>query len=197
MREITKLVLVLVLICGISSAALTAARRVLEPRIEKQNDLFIRGPALNRLFAKPAAELLDNKAIFPIDNHPYPIFYLEDGGEITGLAVEAAGSGGYGGDIVVMIGMDMKRDRMLGLEIVRHSETPGVGSQVEKPSFRDQWKNLPINQSVALRTDGGQIDAISGATYSSKAVVNGTNEIANLMSRHRDDIIDSIKAKID
>lgn len=197
MREITKLVLVLVLICGISSAALTAARRVLEPRIEKQNDLFIRGPALNRLLGKPASELLDNKAIFSIDNHPYPIFYLEDEGEITGLAVEAAGLGGYGGNISVMIGMDMRRDKMLGLEIVRHSETPGVGSQVEKPVFRNQWKNLSINERVELRREGGQIDAISGATYSSKAVVNGTNQIVDLMSRHRDDIIDSIRAKMD
>jgi electron transport complex protein RnfG len=197
MREITKLVLVLALICGISSAALTAARHMLEPRIEKQNDLFIRGPALNRLFARPADELLDNKAIFPVDNQSYPVFYLEDGGEITGLAVEAAGSGGYGGDIDIMVGMDMRRDVILGLEIVRHSETPGVGSQVEKPSFRDQWKNLPVNQPVKLRGEGGQIDAISGATYSSKAVVNGTNRIVDLMTRNREDIIDTIKARID
>jgi len=48
---------------------------------------------------------------------------------------------------------------------------------------------------VELTSQGGQIDAISGATYSSKAVVNGTNHIIDLIRRHRDDIMAVIKAK--
>jgi electron transport complex protein RnfG len=195
MREIIRLVLVLVLICGISAAALTMARQTLGPRIEKQNDLFVRGPALERLFGKPAAELLDNKVSLPIGDHLYPVFYLIDEGEIAGLAIEAPGAGGYGGDIVVMIAINLPENKMLGLEIIQHNETPGVGSRVEKASFRGQWKGLAINEPVEMTTRGGQIDAISGATYSSKAVVNGTNQIIDLMSRHKDEIIASIEAQ--
>ena len=195
MREMFRLVLVLVLICVISAGALTAARKMLGPRIERQNDLFVRGPALERLLGRPAAELLDNKINLLINNHLYPIFFLVDEGEITGLAVEAPGAGGYGGDIVVMIAIDLRKNRMMGMEVIQHSETPGVGSKVEKPSFRKQWKDLSVNEPVALTTQGGQIDAISGATYSSKAVVDGTNRIVDLMSRHKDEIMALIKVK--
>lgn len=195
MREMIRLVLVLVLICGISAAALTVARQTLGPRIEKQNDLFVRGPALERLFGKPAAELLDNKVSLPVGDRLWPVFYLADGDEITGLAIEVPGAGGYGGDIVVMIAIDLQKNQMMGLEIIQHNETPGLGSKVEKASFRGQWKGLSINEPVELTTRGGRIDAISGATYSSKAVVNGTNRIVDLMSRHKDEIMASIKAK--
>jgi len=194
MREIARLIVVLALICGISAAALTVVRQNLALKIEQQSDFYVRGPALERLFSKPASELLGNKVSIPIGGNSYPVFYLTDEGEITGLAIEAPGTGGYGGDIVVMIGIDIQTDQIVGLEIIQHSETPGVGSKVEKSSFRKQWKGLIIDESVDLTSRGGQIDAISGATYSSKAVVNGTNQIVDLVNDHRDEIMALIKA---
>jgi len=195
MREIIRLVVVLALICAVSGGALTVARHTLAPRIEQQSDFYVRGPALERLFEKPAAELLGNKIILPVGDQTYPVFYLADGDEIIGLAIEAPGPGGYAGDIVVMIGIDLREKRMIGLEIIQHSETPGVGSKVEKSSFRKQWMGLPVDQSVELTAQGGQIDAISGATYSSKAVVSGSNQIIELMIRHGDEIMALIETK--
>ena len=194
MREIARLIVVLALICGISAAALTVVRQNLALKIEQQSDFYVRGPALQRLFSKPASELLGNKVSILTGDNSYPVFYLTDEGEITGLAIEAPGTGGYGGDIVVMIGIDIQTDQIVGLEIIQHSETPGVGSKVEKSSFRKQWKGLIIDESVDLTSRGGQIDAISGATYSSKAVVNGTNQIVDLVNDHRDEIMALIKA---
>lgn len=195
MREIIKLVVVLSLICGISAAALTLVRNSLASKIEEQSDFYVRGPALERLFDRPASELLSNKIIMPAGDHSYPVFYLTDEGEITGLAIEVPGRGGYAGNIVIMIGVDLQTDKIVGLEIIQHSETPGVGSKVEKSSFRKQWKSLPANKPVELTSRGGQIDAISGATYSSRAVVDGTNQIVNFMNRHRDEIVALIKAE--
>ncbi len=195
MREIGRLVLVLTLICGISAAALTAARQSLGPRIERQNDLFVRGPALERLFDLPASELLGQKVNLALDDETIPVFYLEAEGEVAFLAIEAAGKGGYGGDIVVMIGVDLRSEEMIGIEIIQHNETPGVGSKVERESFRNQWQRIPANDPVALRTQGGRIDAISGATYSCKAMVAGTNRIVELLTNHRDEIIASIEDK--
>jgi len=94
MREILRLIVVLSLICGISAGALTVARLNLASRIEKQSDFYVRGPALERLFGKPAEELLGNKISLPIGDHLYPIFYLTEGSEITELAVEAPGLAG-------------------------------------------------------------------------------------------------------
>lgn len=194
MREIIRLVLVLSLICGFSAAALTMARQSLATRIETQSDFYVRGPALQRLFDRPAEQLLRNKINFTAEGHTYPVFFLSEEGQVKGLAVEAAGTGGYGGDILLMVGIDFETDKIIGMEIIQHSETPGVGSKVEKAGFRKQWQGLPIGAPVRFG-QGGDIDAISGATYSSKAVVTGTNVIVDLIARHRDDILKMIKAK--
>ena len=107
MREIIRLVVVLTLICVVTAGALETLRVQLEPRIEMQEDLNIRGPALASLFGRPAAELLANKIVFHTDEADYPIFYLKDGDKVSSLAVEAAGKGGYGGDVSIMIGVDL------------------------------------------------------------------------------------------
>jgi electron transport complex protein RnfG len=197
MREISKLVLVLSLICGISAAALTVVRISLEERIDMQNDFYVRGPALEQLFQKPANDVLKNKIVFSKDDITYPIFYMTEGDLITGLAIEAPGRGGYAGDIIIIMGIDTEAEKIIGLEIIQHSETPGVGSKVEKVSFRKQWINLSINESVELRTYGGVIDAISGATYSSNAVVDGTNRVKNIINQHLDEIEALIQANLD
>jgi electron transport complex protein RnfG len=197
MREISKLVLVLSLICGISAAALTIVRISLEERIDMQNDYYVRGPALEQLFQKPANDILKDKIIFSIDDETYPMFYMIEGDLITGLAIEAPGKGGYAGDIIIMVGIDTEAEKIIGLEIIQHSETPGVGSKVEKASFRKQWTNLGINESFELRTHGGVIDAISGATYSSNAVVDGTNRIKSIINEHLDEIESLIQANLD
>ena len=195
MREIIKLAIVLTLICGLSATALTIARHTLSDRIEKQNDFYVRGPALQRLFERPAEELLDQKINLEFPDGTYPVFYFKDGDEVTGLAVEAPGGGGYGGPVIVMIGIDHQKEVSLGMEIIGHNETPGLGSRIENTEFRRQWKGLSLRERVDLRSRGGTIDAVSGATYSSSAVVNGTNQVILLLDAYIDEIVAAISEK--
>jgi len=188
MREIAKLVLVLGLICGISAGSLATVRTYLSDRIEKQNDLFVRGPALELLLQQPALAILGNKLILDTPDGPVTLFYKLDSGQASGLAIETNGKGGYGGDISIMLGVDMVSDKLLGLEIIKHQETPGVGSQIEKGVFRNQWLNLSANDPVCLKTDGGTIDGISGATYSTNAVINGSQEALSIFNNSKDRI---------
>ncbi len=196
MREIGRLVLVLGLIGSLSALALSYVREALQPRIERQSDFYVRGPALERLFDTPASELLGNKIVVEAEGRSYPIFYSKHGDELAGLAVEASGQGGYGGDIVIMIGVDLETDKVLGVEIVSHSETPGLGARIEKAAFRRQWKKLVVGEPVALRASGGQVDAVTGATFSSKAMIHGTNLILDLIKNHEEDIRNQI-ARVD
>lgn len=195
MRDILRLVVVLTLICAVTAGALSALKVTLAPKIERQNDFYVRGPALENLFGKPADDLLSNKINYIIDDQTYPVFYTKDNSGVTGLAIEAPGHGGYDGDVYIMIGINLEKNSLMGMEVVRHSETPGVGSQIEKESFRKQWSGKPVKENYALRGSGGEIDAISGATYSSRAVVDGTNRILELIQNHKDDIINQIKTK--
>ena len=194
MRDILKLVLVLGLICGISAGSLAMVRTHLADQIEKQNDLFVRGPALELLLDQPAEDVLGNKLTLDTPEGPVVVFYSLDAEKVSGLAIETRGKGGYGGDIAVMLGVDMSSNTLLGLEIIKHQETPGVGSQVEKAAFRNQWVKRAADDPVRLTTEGGSIDGISGATYSTKAVIDGSQQAQNLYAANRDRISELVQA---
>ncbi len=193
MREIAKLVLVLGLICGISAGSLATVRTQLADRIEQQNDLFVRGPALELLLQQPAQDILSNKLVIESPEGSALIFYTMESGEVNGLAIETIGKGGYGGDIALMLGVDLKSNQLLGLEIIKHQETPGIGAQIEKTAFRNQWSKKSANDPVSLIADGGTIDGISGATYSTKAVMDGTQKALSTFKNSKDRISELIE----
>ena len=61
------------------------------------------------------------------------------------------------------------------LSILKQTETPGLGSRITESSFTDQFIGLSVSE-VALKADNGRIDAITGATISSEAVVDTVRE---------------------
>lgn len=192
MSEITRMVVVLSLIAGFCSAALTAANIQLGPLVEKQTDFYVRGPALERLFGKPATEVLGNKVIIHLADQDIPVFFTREDQKVSTLAVEAIGKGGFGGDLKIMVGIDLAASSMTGMEVVSHSETPGLGARIVEATFRRQWQGLPTDSNIALSSDGGTIDAISGASTTSGAAVRGTNDVLLFVRDHKDEILKSI-----
>ena len=83
---------------------------------------------------------------------------------------------GYGGDIGVMVGINMDTDKLVGAAVTVHSETPGLGANAkEKPGLVSQFKGQAVSENFSVAKDGGQINAISGATITSRAVCNAVN----------------------
>ena len=192
MSDIIRMVVVLSLIAGFSSAALTVANIKLGPQIDKQTDFYVRGPALSRLFEKPAEEVLGNKVIIHAVDQDIPVFFTRKDNEVSTLAVEAIGKGGFGGDLTIMVGVDLNAGLMTGMEVVSHSETPGLGARISEISFRKQWQGLPTDSPIALTTAGGTIDSISGASTTSGAAVRGTNDALVFVRDYKDEILKSI-----
>jgi Na+-translocating ferredoxin:NAD+ oxidoreductase subunit G len=89
------------------------------------------------------------------------------GNDIAGFAFTVTGKG-YGGDINMLAGIDSNYN-VKALTILSNTETPGLGTRIEENAFTDQFKGLGM-QDINLTKDGGKIDAITGATISSKAV---------------------------
>jgi Na+-transporting NADH:ubiquinone oxidoreductase subunit C len=106
--------------------------------------------------------------------------YDEAGEEIIGYAFPAGGPG-FWGPIEAMVGVDAGMTEIVGLSFPRHSETPGLGARMTEPQFRDQFRGLPLQKRAgddayfSLVAPGsasgpGELDAITGATMTSKAI---------------------------
>lgn len=98
---------------------------------------------------------------------------VNSNGEVCGYAVLVS-SGGYGGDISMAVGIsdDLK---VLGIDIITQTETPGLGSRCEDEAFKAQFVGKESITVVKSGAKEDEIDAISGATRTSNAVAKGVN----------------------
>ena len=97
--------------------------------------------------------------------------------------VFTAGAKGYGGTVSVMVGLDSE-GTILGIEILSHSETPGLGANAVKDDFKSRFSGKSGALTVDKTSNDGQnIQAITAATITSKAVVNAVNTITETFSQ--------------
>ena len=94
----------------------------------------------------------------------------------NGYAVEV-GPGGFDNTITMMVGID-NEGKVLGISVVNHTETAGLGAvaAADTPkgiAFREQF--IGASGSVSVSKDGGAIEAITGATITSRAICVGVN----------------------
>lgn len=96
---------------------------------------------------------------------------LNAAGEFTGMAIEAKSAKGFGGDLVAMVGFDAEGN-ITGYQILQTAETPGLGAKAGE-WFQEGQKGNVIGKNPAnglmVTKDGGDVDAISGSTITSRA----------------------------
>jgi len=90
-------------------------------------------------------------------------------GELMAVAVKTKSSKGYSGEIWIMVGFNLQGE-ILNVVVIEHKETPGLGSKMSDLKFLTQYlgKN-PGQINLKVKKDGGTMDAITGATISSRA----------------------------
>jgi electron transport complex, RnfABCDGE type, G subunit len=108
-----------------------------------------------------------------VDGKTSTIYPAKKGGEIVGYAVEASTSKGFSGAIVAMVGFD-KEGAIVGTSVISHAETPGLGAKISDNTqpfiMQFQGKNpADPNFKLAVKKDGGSVDAITASTISSRA----------------------------
>ncbi|MBS0000170.1 MAG: RnfABCDGE type electron transport complex subunit G [Cyclobacteriaceae bacterium] len=111
------------------------------------------------MYIIPAASGEDSLEVYPALKN----------GELEGVAIRSFSKNGYSGLIWVMVGI--KPDGTLqDVVVIEHKETPGLGSKMSDPGFKGQFKGLnPSETTIEVKKDGGEIDAITAATISSRA----------------------------
>ena len=94
---------------------------------------------------------------------------------------------GYGGDVGVIIGFNVSNDSLAGVGMTTLKETPGLGMRVREPAFSEQFRGAAL--PVALSSQGGRIDAVSGATISSAGVIEAVNKASTVYQELKPQIV--------
>lgn len=110
-------------------------------------------------------------------------------GQLSGLAFKVVAPDGYSGNIDVMVGVDPS-GTVVGIEILSHNETPGLGDKIAFPEFKNIFvgKNLD-NADWRVKKDGGEFDQITGATISPRAVVGAVHKGLEFYREHRGEVL--------
>lgn len=107
---------------------------------------------------------------------------LDESGNLIGYAISSA-SRGYGGDVKVMTGINAEDGSVIAINVYDNSgETPGLGVNTSGEKFTSQFAGLSSGTGVTVDKDAGKnpdsvaVDSVTGATISSRAVVDAVNQ---------------------
>lgn len=107
----------------------------------------------------------------------YAVYPATKGGEYIGAAVEASAMG-FGGDLKVLVGFDAQGN-IIDYSLLSHAETPGLGSKAadwfKKGNRGDITGKNPGSAPLTVSKDGGEIDAITASTITSRAFLKAVN----------------------
>ena len=119
---------------------------------------------------------------------PLPVFSAVKNGQVQGYAIEAIAPDGYSGDIKLIVGVQTN-GTVTGVRVLDHNETPGLGDKIEIKraswilSFNGQSMTDEKDERWAVRNDGGQFDAFTGATITPRAVVKAVRKVLLLVQQ--------------
>jgi H+/Na+-translocating ferredoxin:NAD+ oxidoreductase subunit G len=189
MPDWVKFPLVLVVVAGISAATLTGAKRLTDPY---KNESEAKKTEAALKVVMPSATSFEKRTA-KYKGSPVSYRVALRGGETVGYIAEGRASG-YSSILRVMIGVD-NEFVIKGIKVLYQKETPGLGDKVEEIRSKKTWGTIIMNDSpdekglrpwfqvqfdgmmtpVKVKKNGGDIEAITGATISSRAVCNAVN----------------------
>lgn len=193
MREMVKMVIVLTVLSSLSGGLLAALHDTTKDRIENQVLKFVQGPAVEKIMEKadndPVADRFSVKAGEEEMNFFVGIFDENP----KSVAFETSASG-YGGDVGVIVAIDIENNEIFGVEVTTHNETPGIGATVETDEeFKKQFKGMNLDNAFEVKDDDGDINAIAGATVTSRAVCKAVQRAVEIYRDNKSQINDQVK----
>ena len=139
-----------------------------------ENDAKKVSEALSGLFpdaSAPTANAIEGEYADKVNG----FYEVKDGDTVIGYYADVSPVGFKGG-VNMMVGLD-KDGKSVGVKILSHGETIGIGTKIEDDSFLSKFVGLSgsIEYKKGANGESGVMDGISGATYSSKAVIEGVD----------------------
>ena len=172
------MLLSLTAIALVAAAALAALNGVTKEPIAKAQQAKVE-KAISAVL--PAFATLQDQEI---DGNTCHLAYADDG-TFVGAAIEAGNDKGFGGHLQLMVGID-KDGAVSGYQILETHETPGLGAKADQ-WFQKGSKGDIVGSDIAaplsVKKDGGNIDAITGSTITSRAFLDIVNQAAAIYNK--------------
>ncbi|MCR4718495.1 MAG: RnfABCDGE type electron transport complex subunit G [Firmicutes bacterium] len=166
--EIIRVGIILFIITAVAALILAMVNNVTAPIIAEQESLKMEEAMTEVL---PDANTFEEVPLELSEDLSLTRIYESDAGFVV-----FASPKGYGGEISMAVGID-KELKVTGISIISQGETAGLGAKCTEPEWQKQFigktENIEVSKNGAK---GNQIDAISSATITSKAVTRGVNE---------------------
>lgn len=181
MKEIINLGLILLAFAIVSALLMGVAYQVTLDPITQSRELADRQ---NQQLVSPEADefVAVDKAVLEKVRQEHPgildIAEAKKGADAIGYVVKSS-TNGFGGPMEVMVGVD-EQGNVSGIRMGNHTETPGLGDNAGKPDFYEQFpgKNILTGIGVNKGEPGAnEIQAITGATVTSRAVADAVNAV--------------------
>ncbi len=187
--SLRNMVLVLTLVCLGASAAVAVVYAVTKDPIAAAS-VAKTNKAIEEVVPQfdnnPSEEVLMVAADLQKPEETNKVYVAKKGGEVVGYAVESTTKKGFGGAFSIMVGFTPD-GKVFNTSVLSHSETPGLGAKItDKGShFITQWKGKNLTDgsvNISVKKDGGDIDAITASTISSRAFCDAMERAANTFS---------------
>lgn len=119
---------------------------------------------VDEMYKIPVAGFNDSLEVYP----------AKKDGQLMASAVRSYSPKGYGGYVWLMVGI-LPNGNIQNIAVLEHKETPGLGTKMNDAEFKNQYigKN-PSSFNLKVEKDGGEIDALTGATITSRAFCQAT-----------------------
>jgi electron transport complex protein RnfG len=178
-----QMVVVLTILACVSGGLLAYIKDNTQAQIEYQQLVFVKGPAIRSIMEGSSNDPINDRFKIQDGDVERSFFVGVFDGQPQAVAFETTGKG-FGGDIGVMVGVNVEQNQLVGLGVTTHSETPGIGALAKTdPSFAAQFRGMPIEDQYKVKTEGGQVDALSGATITSRGVAGAVTQAADIFRR--------------
>ena len=181
--SLTNMTLVLTLVAVVMGGILAFVNHLTEGPIAEQKAKALADGIKTVMVCNDlvVAEPVEVKQDIDGKEHTFIIYNVKDAqGKDLGAAVQSV-TMGFGGDLKVLVGFDTEGN-ILGYTLLEHAETPGLGAKADQ-WFQKGQKGDIIGKSPAepltVSKDGGQVDAITASTITSRAFLKAVNNAYN------------------
>ena len=137
--------------------------------------------AIKEVLPETAVTIEEERTVdFEGASYAYNLAYDEKG-DVVGCAINVSPVG-FGGPIAIKVGFD-RNGVICNTKVLSQAETPGLGAKCVEPSFSEQFKNWdPSQKNLSVKKDGGDVDAITASTITSRAYASGLAVAVNVFN---------------